>query len=74
MESSSNVNAILDIIDEKDASIRYHSCQILRVLVSHKRMEGQLQQLQQIILVSPMGIARLMDLLRESREIVRNGE
>lgn len=62
-----SIGVILDLLEEKDYSIRFHTIQLLRILITNKK-----HALQQAIL-APMGIARLMDLLRENREIVRNG-
>eukprot|EP01114_Cavostelium_apophysatum_P021398 TRINITY_DN7452_c0_g1_i1.p1 TRINITY_DN7452_c0_g1~~TRINITY_DN7452_c0_g1_i1.p1 ORF type:complete len:901 (+),score=274.81 TRINITY_DN7452_c0_g1_i1:141-2843(+) len=67
VKDTKNVSIILDLLEERDPSVRYQITQLLRLLLSSRA-----SQLQQAILVSPMGIARLMDLLRDNRELVRN--
>ncbi|POI29685.1 hypothetical protein CIB84_006564, partial [Bambusicola thoracicus] len=42
----------------------------VKLLTSLLKQQGP--QVQQIILVSPMGVSRLMDLLADSREVIRN--
>ena len=52
---------------EYDFHVRWPTVKLLTVLLSNKQKE-----LQEIILVVPMGVSRLMDLLSDSREIIRN--
>ncbi|XP_040274038.1 general vesicular transport factor p115 isoform X3 [Bufo bufo] len=62
-----NVTMILSILEEFDFHVRWPAVKLLTSL-----MKQQGPQVQQIILVSPMGVSRLMDLLDDSREVIRN--
>ncbi|XP_044159114.1 general vesicular transport factor p115 isoform X3 [Bufo gargarizans] len=62
-----NVTMILSILEEFDFHVRWPGVKLLTSL-----MKQQGPQVQQIILVSPMGVSRLMDLLDDSREVIRN--
>ena len=61
------ISALLDLLEERDWSVRYGILKILNVLVTDR-----LTALQQAILSSPQGLAHLMDVLNDGREIVRN--
>ena len=67
LKDFNNVGLTLNLLEERDHTIRYHATQFLRILLYSKA-----DVLQQAILQSPMGIPKLMDLLKETREIVRN--
>ncbi|GFN80977.1 general vesicular transport factor p115 [Plakobranchus ocellatus] len=62
-----NVSLLLSFLEEYDFHVRWPTVKLLTVLLSNKQKE-----LQEIILVVPMGVSRLMDLLSDSREIIRN--
>ncbi|XP_026573147.1 general vesicular transport factor p115 isoform X1 [Pseudonaja textilis] len=62
-----NVTLLLTYLEEFDFHVRWPGVKLLTVL-----LKQQGPQLQQIILVSPMGVSRLMDLLADSREVIRN--
>lgn len=47
--------------------MRWPTVKLLTVLLTNRQKD-----LQEIILVIPMGVSRLMDLLSDSREIIRN--
>ncbi|XP_054715999.1 general vesicular transport factor p115-like [Uloborus diversus] len=64
---SENVSLLLELIEEFDFKVRWPIVRLLSGLLSHKPKE-----LQECILVSPMGVSRLMDLLSDTREIIRN--
>uniref|UniRef100_A0A8C9XGC9 General vesicular transport factor p115 n=1 Tax=Sander lucioperca TaxID=283035 RepID=A0A8C9XGC9_SANLU len=55
------------IIFEFDFHVRWPGVKLLTAL-----LKNQCVQVQGIILVSPMGVSRLMDLLADSREVIRN--
>ncbi|KAG3276410.1 USO1 vesicle transport factor [Ictidomys tridecemlineatus] len=55
------------ILQEFDFHVRWPGVKLLTSLL--KQLGPQVQQ---IILVSPMGVSRLMDLLADSREVIRN--
>jgi hypothetical protein len=50
-----------------DFHVRWPTVKLLTILLTNKCKE-----LQECILVSPMGVSKLMDLLSDSREIIRN--
>ena len=60
-------STLLDLLEERDWSVRLGVLKILNVLASDR-----LGALQQAVLSSPQGLARLMDVLNDSREIIRN--
>uniref|UniRef100_A0A1W7RH73 General vesicular transport factor p115 n=1 Tax=Agkistrodon contortrix contortrix TaxID=8713 RepID=A0A1W7RH73_AGKCO len=62
-----NVTLLLTYLEEFDFHVRWPGVKLLTVL-----LKQQGPQTQQIILVSPMGVSRLMDLLADSREVIRN--
>uniref|UniRef100_A0A6Q2X8J3 General vesicular transport factor p115 n=1 Tax=Esox lucius TaxID=8010 RepID=A0A6Q2X8J3_ESOLU len=53
--------------DEFDFHVRWPGVKLLTAL-----LKNQCSQVQGVILVSPMGVSRLMDLLADSREVIRN--
>ncbi|XP_061536139.1 general vesicular transport factor p115 isoform X6 [Phycodurus eques] len=55
------------MLEEFDFHVRWPAVKLLTAL-----LRNQCVQLQSIILVSPMGVSRLMDLLADSREVIRN--
>ncbi|RUS74436.1 hypothetical protein EGW08_017801 [Elysia chlorotica] len=67
IKRSENVTLLLTFLEEYDFHVRWPTVKLLTVLLSNKQKE-----LQEIILVVPMGVSRLMDLLSDSREIIRN--
>uniref|UniRef100_A0A0B6ZP45 General vesicular transport factor p115 n=1 Tax=Arion vulgaris TaxID=1028688 RepID=A0A0B6ZP45_9EUPU len=62
-----NVSLLLSFLDDYDFHVRWPTVRLLTVLLTNRQKE-----LQEIILVVPMGVSRLMDLLSDSREIIRN--
>ncbi|KAM3822601.1 general vesicular transport factor p115 isoform 2-T2 [Vipera latastei] len=62
-----NVTLLLTYLEEFDFHVRWPGVKLLTAL-----LKQQGPQVQQIILVSPMGVSRLMDLLADSREVIRN--
>ncbi|CAG8626774.1 9655_t:CDS:10, partial [Funneliformis mosseae] len=66
-EDSSNIHLFLDILQEYDFYVRFHDIQLLRALLIVRP-----DHVQDCILTAPMGISRLMDLLDDQREIIRN--
>lgn len=55
------------MLQEYDFKVRWPIVRLLVGLLQHKPKE-----LQECVLVSPMGVSRLMDLLSDTREIIRN--
>ncbi|KAF7722817.1 hypothetical protein EC973_002662 [Apophysomyces ossiformis] len=67
VEDSRNVTILLDILEEYDFYVRYNTIKLLSVLLINR-----IQRIQECILTSPMGITRLVDLLDDKRDIIRN--
>ncbi|KAI2804951.1 Vesicle-mediated ER to Golgi transport protein [Blomia tropicalis] len=62
-----NVQLILDLLPEFDFKIRYPTIKLIQGLLRNK-----LRDCQDCILTHPMGISRMMDLLIDPREVIRN--
>lgn len=54
-------------LQEYDFHVRWPTVKLLTILLTNRSRD-----LQECILVSPMGVSKLMDLLSDSREIIRN--
>ncbi|KAF9586489.1 hypothetical protein BGW38_003820 [Lunasporangiospora selenospora] len=67
LEDPVNVTILLDILEEYDFYVRFHVVSLLSTLVLNDS-----QRLQECILTSPVGMSRLMALLDDRREIIRN--
>ncbi|KAI8910647.1 p115 like vesicle tethering protein [Powellomyces hirtus] len=66
-KNASNVTLLLDILEEVDFYVRFFTVQLLNTLLQHSG-----SRLQECILTSPLGVSRLIDLLDDRREIIRN--
>lgn len=62
-----NVSLILDYLEEYDFKVRWAAVKLLTTLLSNRTKD-----IQEIILISPMAVSKLMDLLIDSREVIRN--
>lgn len=62
-----NVGLVLGFLEEYDFHVRWPAVKLLTSLLANKPKD-----IQEIILVSPMGVSKLMDLLGDSREVIRN--
>ena len=62
-----NVALLLDLLEEFDFKVRWPALRLLMGLLRHK-----LKSLQDAVLAHATGVSRLMDLLSDSREIIRN--
>lgn len=62
-----NVALLLDLLSEADFKVRWPALKLLMGLLRHR-----LKEIQECVLSYPMGVSRLMDLLSDSREIIRN--
>ncbi|OCU00030.1 USO1 vesicle transport factor L homeolog isoform X1 [Xenopus laevis] len=67
IKQQDNITLLLSLLEEFDFHVRWPGIKLLTTLLKH-----QGTQVQQIVLVSPMGVSRLMDLLDDSREVIRN--
>eukprot|EP01134_Creolimax_fragrantissima_P005204 CFRG5204T1 len=61
------VSNLLSLLEEYDFYVRFHCVQVLLLLLTNCP-----DKLQECVLADPRGVSRLMDLLDESREILRN--
>ncbi|XP_054728710.1 general vesicular transport factor p115 [Anastrepha obliqua] len=62
-----HVTLVMGYLEEYDFRVRRAAIQLITTLIANKTRD-----LQEIILVSPMGVSKLMDLLTDSREVIRN--
>ncbi|XP_040002156.1 general vesicular transport factor p115 isoform X2 [Xiphias gladius] len=67
IQDPEHVTLLLTLLEEFDFHVRWPAVKLLTAL-----LKSQGVQVQGIILVSPMGVSRLMDLLADSREVIRN--
>ncbi|KAG7264673.1 hypothetical protein CRUP_038847 [Coryphaenoides rupestris] len=67
IQDPENITLLLTMLEEFDFHVRWPGVKLLTIL-----LKNQCAQVQGIILVSPMGVSRLMDLLADSREVIRN--
>lgn len=67
IEDPEHVTLLLTLLEEFDFHVRWPGVKLLTAL-----LKNQGPQVQGVILVSPMGVSRLMDLLADSREVIRN--
>ncbi|CAG0879975.1 unnamed protein product [Cyprideis torosa] len=62
-----NVALVLNLLDETDFRVRWPIVKFITQLLTNRPKE-----LQDCILVCPMGVSKLMDLLSDAREVIRN--
>lgn len=62
-----NISLLLDLMEEFDFQVRRITTRLLTALLINKLAETQ-----EYILKSPMGVSKTMDLLSDSREVIRN--
>ncbi|KAJ2945386.1 hypothetical protein O0L34_g189 [Tuta absoluta] len=62
-----NIQLVLDLLDEYDFRVRLSAVQLLTSLLTNRPKD-----IQEIILVKPMGVSKMMDLLGDNREVIRN--
>ncbi|XP_025419531.1 general vesicular transport factor p115 [Sipha flava] len=67
IKKQENVGLVLDYLEEFDFHVRWPALQLLLLLLTNKAKD-----VQEIILVSPMGVSKLIDMLSDSREVIRN--
>ncbi|XP_050394510.1 general vesicular transport factor p115 isoform X2 [Patella vulgata] len=67
IKNPENVSLLLSLLEEYDFHVRWPTVKLLTILLTNKG-----KGIQECILVSPMGVSKLMDLLSDSREIIRN--
>lgn len=62
-----SVSQVLAFLEEFDFRVRWPALKLMTHLLANRPKD-----IQEIILVSPMGVSKLMDLLSDSREVIRN--
>lgn len=67
IKSPDNVTTVLSYLEEIDFKVRWPAIKLLTSLLANRHKD-----IQEIILVSPMAVSKLMDLLVDSREVIRN--
>ena len=67
IKNAENISLVLSHLEEYDFRVRWSAIKLLTNLLANRTKE-----IQEVVLVSPMGVSRLMDLLVDSREIIRN--
>ncbi|XP_066249415.1 general vesicular transport factor p115 [Euwallacea similis] len=67
LKNADNLTLALSFLEEYDFRVRWPALKLVISLTMCKPKE-----VQDIVLVSPMGMSKLMDLLAENREVIRN--
>ncbi|KAL0821445.1 hypothetical protein ABMA28_004918 [Loxostege sticticalis] len=67
IKDHNNIQLVLDLLDEYDFRVRLSAVQLLTSLLTNRPKD-----IQEIILVKPMGVSKMMDLLGDTREVIRN--
>ncbi|KAK5608469.1 Vesicle-mediated ER to Golgi transport protein [Crenichthys baileyi] len=67
LQDPEHITLLLTLLEEFDFHVRWPCVKLLTALLKNQGI-----QVQGIVLVSPMGVSRLMDLLADSREVIRN--
>lgn len=67
IKNPKNVTQIINLLEEFDFRVRWSAIKLLTHLLAN-----QPKDIQEFVLVSPLGLSKLMDLLLDSREIIRN--
>ncbi|KAB7500219.1 General vesicular transport factor [Armadillidium nasatum] len=62
-----NIGLVMSLMDEFDFKVRFPAMKLLNNLLRNRPKE-----VQEVILVTPSGVSKLMDMLSDSREIIRN--
>ncbi|CAG9565043.1 unnamed protein product [Danaus chrysippus] len=62
-----NIQLVLDLLDEYDFRVRLSAVQLLVSVLTNRTKD-----IQEIILDKPMGVSKMMDLLADTREVIRN--
>ncbi|XP_065349618.1 general vesicular transport factor p115 isoform X3 [Cloeon dipterum] len=67
IKQSQNVSLVLEMLEEFEFHVRWPAVKLLSSMLAHRARE-----VQELVLTSPMGVSKLMDLLSDSREVIRN--
>ncbi|KAJ1955708.1 Vesicle-mediated ER to Golgi transport protein, partial [Dipsacomyces acuminosporus] len=67
IDDGDNISTFLELLGDADFYVRFYTVQLLGALHMYSG-----EQLQNAVLVSPTGVGRLVDLLSDQRDIIRN--
>uniref|UniRef100_S4RHG7 Uncharacterized protein n=1 Tax=Petromyzon marinus TaxID=7757 RepID=S4RHG7_PETMA len=67
IQKQENVSLLLSFLEEFEFPVRWATVKLLTVLLKNRG-----PAVHQIILVTPTGVSRMMDLLVDTREVIRN--
>lgn len=67
LKNNDHITLLLDLLEDHEFYVRFNTVQLLSTL-----LENLPDRVKECIFVSPGGIARLMDLLEDKRDIIRN--
>lgn len=67
IKQQDSVGLVLSSLEDFDFRVRWPALKLLSNLITNRPKD-----VQEIILVMPMGVSKLMDLLSDSREVIRN--
>uniref|UniRef100_T1IXS1 General vesicular transport factor p115 n=1 Tax=Strigamia maritima TaxID=126957 RepID=T1IXS1_STRMM len=67
IKKTDNVALLLSFLEEYDFHVRWPAVKLLTCLLINK-----CRDVQEIVLVNPLGVSKLMDLLCDNREVIRN--
>ena len=67
IKTAANIHLIFDLLDEFEFQTRWSTVKLLNAIILN-----QTKRMQELILEIPRGVSRLMDLLNDSREVIRN--
>ncbi|KOC65899.1 General vesicular transport factor p115 [Habropoda laboriosa] len=67
IKDTDSVGLVLALLEEFEFNVRWLALKLLMHLSTNR-----LKDMQEIILIRPMGVGKLMDLLGDSREVIRN--
>eukprot|EP00057_Strongylocentrotus_purpuratus_P015392 XP_011669866.1 PREDICTED: general vesicular transport factor p115 [Strongylocentrotus purpuratus] len=67
IKNPNNIPLVLGLLEDYEFRVRWPAIKLLTTLLSY-----QASQVQQYVLGSPMGVSKMMDLLSDNREVIRN--
>lgn len=67
LKNPDSIALLLNLLEDYDFQVRLPTTRLLTALLMNK-----ITVIQEAVLLNPMGISRMMDLLQDSREVIRN--
>ena len=67
LKGPDNIPLLLSLLEDYDFQVRLPTTRLMTALLMNR-----ISVVQEAVLVNPMGISRMMDLLQDSREVIRN--